>query len=73
VLYGVGREIKERINIMEIREQLDNLENALIDDIINTPDTEILQEVKEDYGDGNYKANEFKRILEKAKNNIKQI
>lgn len=56
-----------------IRKQLDRLTDELIDNIIRTPDEEILQEVKEDYGDENYMANKFKEILEKAKNNVNKL
>lgn len=52
-----------------IEKQLDRLMDELINNIVNTPDDEILQEVKEDYGDSNYLANKFKIILEKAKKN----
>lgn len=51
----------------DIEKQLDRLMDELINNIVNTPDDEILQEVKEDYGDSNYLANKFKIILEKAK------
>lgn len=55
---------------MNIAKQLKNLEDELIDNIINTPDLEILKEVEEDYGNSNYLANRFNKILEKAKNEV---
>jgi len=33
------------------QDALDNLADALTEDILNTPDDELLREVKEDYGD----------------------
>ena len=55
------------MNTDNIKEQFDRLSDELIDDIINTPDSEILQEVKEDYGKSDYLANKFRNILEKSK------
>jgi RNAse (barnase) inhibitor barstar len=50
--------------------KLDRLSDELIENIINTPDSEILKEVEEDYGNSDYEANKFLEILEKAKNKI---
>lgn len=55
------------MNIDNIKEQLDRLSDELINDIINTPDSEILQEVKEDYGTSDYLANKFREIFGKSK------
>lgn len=49
-----------------IKEELDRLSDELIDNIIKTPDSEILQEVKEDYGTSDYLANKFKEIMGKV-------
>lgn len=51
--------------------ELDNLTDALVENIINTSDEDILQEVKEDYGDENYLANKMRGIVAKAKENVK--
>jgi hypothetical protein len=58
------------LNNKNIKKQLDRLTDELIDDIINTPDSEILQEVKEDYGTSDYLANKFRQILKKVKKEI---
>ena len=55
---------------ISIRKQFDNLTDELIEDIFNTPDSEILKEVKEDYGDKLYEVKRFKKILQKAKNSL---
>ncbi len=49
-----------------IREQLNRLSDEMIDDIINTPDAEILREVKEEYGDPSFLANRAREILKKS-------
>ncbi len=49
----------------DIKKQLDRLSDELIDNIINTPDAEILKEVEEDYGDSSHEANIVREILEK--------
>lgn len=51
---------------IHIREQLDRLTDELIDNIINTPDSEILKEVEEDYGDPSFVANRVREILKKS-------
>lgn len=53
-----------------IGEQLDRLTDELIENLIKTPDEEILREVEEDYGDPLYEANKVREILEKAKKNV---
>jgi hypothetical protein len=55
---------------LKIQIQLERLADALIDDIINTPDDEILQEVKEDFGDSNYEADKVRKMIEKIKGEI---
>jgi hypothetical protein len=47
-----------------------NLADALAEDILNTPDDEVLREVKEDYGDPRALANKFDQILERAKKQV---
>jgi hypothetical protein len=48
------------------QDALDNLADALTEDILNTPDDELLREVEEDYGDPHALANKFDQILERA-------
>jgi hypothetical protein len=48
------------------QDALDNLADALTEDILNTPDNELLREVEEDYGDPRALANKFDQILERA-------
>src|SRR2546422_10757701 len=43
-----------------------NLADAMAEDILNTPDDEVLREVKEDYGDPHALARKFDQILERA-------
>jgi hypothetical protein len=52
------------------QDALDNLADALIEDILNTPDDELLREVEEDYGDPRALANKFDRILERAEKQV---
>ncbi len=54
----------------DIRQQLDNLSDELIDNIINTPDEEILKEVEEDYGDSSFLANRAREILKTSKKSL---
>jgi hypothetical protein len=48
------------------QDALDNLADALTEDILNTPDNELLREVEEDYGDRLALANKFDQIIERA-------
>ena len=52
---------------IHIREQLNRLSDELIDNIINTPDAEILKEVEEDYGDPSFVANRVREMLKKSR------
>jgi hypothetical protein len=52
------------------QDALDNLADALTEDILNTPDHELLREVAEDYGDPRALANKFDRILERAEKQV---
>ena len=45
------------------QDALDNLADALTEDILNTPDDELLREVEEDYGDPRALANKFDQNL----------
>jgi hypothetical protein len=45
---------------------LENLADVLAEDILNTPDDELLREVEEDYGDPRALANKFDQLLEGA-------
>jgi hypothetical protein len=47
-----------------------NLADAMAEDILNTPDDEVLHEVQEDYGDPRALANEFDQILERAEKQV---
>jgi hypothetical protein len=52
------------------QDQLENLADALTEDILNTPDDELLREVEEDYGDPRALANKFDQILERAEKQV---
>jgi hypothetical protein len=52
------------------QDALDNLADALTEDILNTPDDELLREVEEDYGDPRALANKFEQILERAEKQV---
>ena len=52
------------------QDALDNLADALTEDILNTPDDELLREVEEDYGDPRALANKFDQILERAERQV---
>jgi hypothetical protein len=52
------------------QDALDNLADALTEDILNTPDDELLREVGEDYGDPHALANKFDQILERAEKQV---
>jgi len=47
-----------------------NLADAMAEDILNTPDDEILRETKEDYGDPRALANKFDQILERTEKQV---
>jgi TPR repeat protein len=47
-----------------------NLADAMAEDILNTPDDEILREAKEDYGDPRALANKFDQILERTEKQV---
>lgn len=47
-------------------DQIKNILDSIIDNIIKTPDDEILKEVKEDYGDPEYEANIMRKIVKDA-------
>jgi len=50
---------------MDYKRQLDRLDDALIDNIINTHDDEILKEALTDYGDKAHLANQVRKIIKK--------
>jgi hypothetical protein len=52
------------------QDELDNLADALTEDILNTPDNELLREVEEDYGDPRALASKFDQILERAEKQV---
>ena len=47
-----------------------NLADAMAEDILNTPDDEVLREVEEDFGDRRALANKFDQILERAEKQV---
>ena len=49
---------------------LENLADALTEDILNTPDDELLREVEEDYGNPRAMANKFDQLLEGAEKQV---
>lgn len=51
---------------MEIQEQINNFVDELINNIIHTPDAEILQEVKNNYDDEAFLATKCRKIFDKA-------
>jgi hypothetical protein len=52
------------------QDALDNLADALTEDILNTPDGELLREVEEDYGDSHALVRKFDQILERAEKQV---
>jgi hypothetical protein len=52
------------------QDTLDNLADALTEDILNTTDDELLREVEEDYGHPRALANKFDQILERAEKQV---
>jgi hypothetical protein len=52
------------------QDALDNLADALTEDLLNTPDDERLREVEEDYGDPRALARKFDQILERAEKQV---
>jgi hypothetical protein len=55
------------------QDALDNLADALTEDILSTPDDELLREVEEDYGNPRALANKFDQILERAEKQVPQV
>jgi hypothetical protein len=52
------------------QDPLENLADVLTEDILNTPDDEVLREVEEDYGDPRALANRFDQILERTEKRV---
>jgi hypothetical protein len=52
------------------QDPLENLADVLTEDILNTPDDEVLREVEEDFGDRRVLANRFDQILERAEKQV---
>ena len=50
-----------------LRQELDNLFDEIVDNIIRTSDKDILEEVKEDYGDPSFLADKCRQMLKLAK------
>jgi hypothetical protein len=73
-LHGVDAQFRAPLPLPPVGElcsqALDNLADALTEDILNTPDEEVLREVAEDYGDPRALANRFDQILERAEKQI---
>jgi FKBP-type peptidyl-prolyl cis-trans isomerase len=49
-----------------LKDKLERLKEELIENIINTTDSEILNEVKEDYGDSFFIANKVREIMKNS-------
>ena len=49
-----------------------NLADAMVEDILNAPDDELLREVEEDYGDPLYLSKKFDEILARAEPTLKE-
>ena len=47
-----------------------NLADAMAEDILNTPDDEVLREVEEDFGAPRAPANKFDQILERTEKQV---
>lgn len=54
------------------QQRLQNLSDALVDDIMELSDEEVLQEFKEDHGNPEQHAAEMRRLVEKAVKQAKQ-
>lgn len=57
---------------MTYKKQLENLTNAMIDDIIDMSDEEIIREVIEDGKDPKEEADKIREIINNAKEEIKE-
>ena len=51
-------------------EHIHDLVDELVDNVINTPDDEILQEIEDEYGDKEALANKMRQIITEAKTEI---
>lgn len=51
---------------LPMHEQMNNLADALIENILNTPDDEILKEVEDDYGTKYFLADKVRAIFTKV-------
>ena len=69
-LEGEAVGLKEGCRKLTARQQLDNLEAALVEDILATPDEEFLAEVREDGGDPEAMAAQCREIFEKVKADV---
>jgi hypothetical protein len=49
------------------QDALDNIADAMVEDILNTPGEDLLREVEEDYGDPLALAKQFELILQRIK------
>lgn len=56
-----------------LKNRLNNLIDDLTDNIINTPDEEILKEVKEDYGNPTILFDKFNDILKKSRISARRV
>src|SRR5258707_12444144 len=55
---------------MSTRPDALNLADAMAEDILNTPDDEVLREVEEDFGDPHALSNKFDEILGRAEKQV---
>ena len=60
----IGKPMKKQPSA---RQQLDNLEAALVEDILATPDEELLSEIRENGGDPEATAAQCQKIFEEVK------
>ena len=56
-------------NWMTEKEKVKNFTDALTQNIINTPDDEILKEVKQEHGDVEFEANIMRNIINNVRKN----
>jgi transposase len=55
---------------LSARQQLDNIEAAIVEDILATPDEELLSEIRENGGDPEATAAQCQKIFGKVKDNV---
>ncbi len=53
-----------------LKEKLERLKEELIDNILNTPDSEILNEINEEYGDSSFISNKVRKIIKNTQSKV---